>query len=179
MTLQVLVIAVVRIVGSLPVLRWPLAGGLLAIAVDLSDLLLRDALDLGGVPDYQSLDKWLDQVYLALFLVVALRWRGLARQVAIALFAFRFVGFVLFELGGDRSVLLLFPNVFEFWFLLVAAIHRFRPDITLTPRATAVALAVVAPLKEAQEWALHGGRIFDGLSSIDALRLVWRWLTGS
>ncbi|HJW22475.1 MAG TPA: hypothetical protein VJ506_08615, partial [Candidatus Limnocylindrales bacterium] len=173
MTLQVLVIAVVRIVGSLPVLRWPLAGGLLAIVVDLSDLLLRDALDLGGVPDYQSLDKWLDQVYLALFLVVALRWRGLARRVAIALYAFRFVGFVVFELGGDRSVLLLFPNVFEFWFLLVAAIHRFRPDFTWTPRATALALAVVAPPKEAQEWALHGGRIFDGISSIDALRVVW------
>ena len=178
MTLQVLVIAVVRIVGSLPVLRWPLAGGLVVLVVDLSDLLLRDTLDLGGVPDYQSLDKWLDQVYLALFLVVALRWQGLARQVAIALYAFRLVGFVLFEISGERGVLLLFPNVFEFWFLAVAAIHRFRPAMAWTGRSTALVLAVVAPLKELQEWALHGGRIFDGISSIDALRLVWRWLTG-
>ena len=65
MTLEVVVIAAIRIAGSLPVLRWPLLGGLLAIAVDLSDLLLMGVLDLGGVPDYQSLDKWLDQVYLA------------------------------------------------------------------------------------------------------------------
>ena len=64
MTLEVVVIAAIRIAGSLPVLRWPLLGGLLAILVDLSDLLLRDVLDLGGVPDYQGLDKWLDQVYL-------------------------------------------------------------------------------------------------------------------
>ncbi len=179
MTLQVLVIAVVRIAGSLPVLRWPLAGGIFAVLVDLSDLLLRDAFDLGGVPDYQSLDKWLDQVYLALFLVVALRWRGPARQVAVALYAFRFVGFVLFEVSGDRSVLLLFPNVFEFWFLLVAAIHHFRPTMPWTPRATALALAVVAPLKEAQEWALHGGRIFDGRTSTEFLQQAWRWLTGA
>jgi hypothetical protein len=178
MTLQVLVIAVVRVVGSLPVLRWPLAGGILAIVVDLSDLLLRDALDLGGVPDYQSLDKWLDQVYLALFLVVALRWRGLARQVAIGLYAFRLVGFVLFELTGDRGVLLLFPNVFEFWFLAVAIVQHVRPAVAWTPARSALLLAVVAPLKEAQEWALHGGRIFDGISSTEWLGLVWRWLTG-
>ena len=82
--------------------------------------------------------------------------------------------------GADDRGFRLGTGFFAFLiFLLVAAIHRFRPDITFTPRATALALAVVAPLKEAQEWALHGGRIFDGLSSIDALRLVWRWLTGS
>jgi hypothetical protein len=59
-TAEILVIAAIRIAGSLPVLRWPLAGGILAVLVDLSDLLLRDVLDLGGVGDYQALDKWLD-----------------------------------------------------------------------------------------------------------------------
>jgi len=49
---EILIIAAIRIAGSLPVLRWPLAGGILAVLVDLSDLLLRDALDLGGVGDY-------------------------------------------------------------------------------------------------------------------------------
>ena len=57
LTAEVLVIGAIRILGSLPVLRWPLAGGLLAILVDLSDLLLRDTLDLGGIPDYQAFDK--------------------------------------------------------------------------------------------------------------------------
>ena len=50
---------------------------MLAIAVDTADLLVRDLVDLGGVPDYQSLDKWLDQVYMGCFLVVALRWAGI------------------------------------------------------------------------------------------------------
>ena len=177
MTPEILVIAVIRIAASLPVLRWPLAGGLLAILADLSDLLLRDALDLGGVGDYQSLDKWLDQVYLATFLIVALRWAGPARSIAVALYAFRFVGFVLFELTGERMLLLVFPNVFEFWFLLVAAVGPARVADWSRARLAAVLLALTAA-KEAQEWAIHGGRLFDGISSLEFLDLVRRALTG-
>jgi hypothetical protein len=178
MTLEVLVFAAFRIAGSLPVLRWPLAGGLLVLVVDLADPLLRDALDLGGIPDYQSLDKWLDQVYMGCFLVVALRWQGVERTVAVALYTFRLVGFVAFELSGDRNLLLLFPNVFELWFLAVAAIHRFRPGFRWTGVRLIAALAAVTAVKLLQEWALHGGRIFDGFSSIDAIDGIWRWITG-
>jgi hypothetical protein len=176
-TAEILVIAAIRIAGSLPVLRWPLAGGLLAVLVDLSDLLLRDTLDLGGVGDYQSLDKWLDQVYLGLFLVVALRWDGPARSIAVALFAYRLVGFVLFELTGERALLLVFPNVFEFCFLLVAAVGPARVGAWSSGRLVLV-LLVLTGLKEVQEWALHGARLFDGISSLEFLDLVRRWLTG-
>ncbi len=177
MTLEVIVIAAIRILGSLPVLRWPLLGGLLAIAIDLGDLLLMGLLDLGGVPDYQSLDKWLDQVYLALFLIVALRWSEPARSIAVGLYAFRLVGFVLFELSGERALLLLFPNVFEFWFIFVAAVGDAR--VARWPRGRIVlALGSLTLLKEIQEWALHGARLFDSISALDALDLVWRRLTG-
>lgn len=178
MTPEVLVIAIIRIAGSLPVLRWALAGGILAVLVDLSDLLLRDTLDLGGVPDYQGLDKWLDQVYMACFLLVALRWQGVERRVAIVLYAWRAIGFVLFEITADRGLLLFFPNVFEFWFLAVAALHRFRPGFAWTGPRLVVALAALGGLKELHEWALHGGRIFDGISSTEFLELVWRAISG-
>ena len=177
MTTEILVIAVIRIAGSLPVLRWPLAGGVLAILVDLSDLLLRDALDLGGVGDYQSLDKWLDQVYLGAFLIVALRWSGPARSIAVALYAYRLVGFVLFELTGERALLLVFPNVFELWFLLVAAAGAARVAGWSHARLAVVLLALTA-VKEVQEWAIHGARLFDGISSLEFLDLVRRALTG-
>jgi hypothetical protein len=177
-TLEVLIIGAIRVIGSLPVLRWPLAGGLLAILVDLSDLVLRDVLDLGGIPDYQSFDKWADQVYLACFLAVALRWTGPERAVAVALYAFRLVGFVVFELTGARDLLLLFPNVFEFWFILVAALHRFRPGFTWRPLPLAASLAALLALKEVQEWALHGARLFDGLNSLEFLDRVGQWLRG-
>ncbi len=178
MTLEVLVIGLIRIAGSLPVLRWPLAGGLLAIVVDLSDLLLRDVLDLGGIPDYQAFDKWIDQVYLGAFLVVALRWAGPERAIAVGLYLFRLVGFVAFELTGERALLLLFPNVFELWFLCVAAVHRFRPGFVWRPIVTGAVLAVLLAIKEFQEWALHGARLFDSISSLDFIEMVRRWLTG-
>lgn len=113
MTAEELAIAIVRVAGALPVLRWAFAGGLVAVFTDLSDLFLRNLLDLGGVRNYQALDKWLDQAYQLTFLIVALRWRGTARSVAVALFAFRLAGFALFEATGARVVLLAFPNVFE------------------------------------------------------------------
>jgi hypothetical protein len=177
-TPEVLVIGAIRILGSLPVLRWPLAGGLLAILVDLSDLLLRDTLDLGGIPDYQAFDKWADQVYLGLFLVVALRWSGVERSVAVGLYVFRLIGFVAFEMTGERALLLVFPNVFEPWFLVVAAIHRFRPAFAWRPATLAVVLVGLTAIKEVQEWALHGARLFDGISSLEFLDRVRRWLTG-
>jgi hypothetical protein len=176
-TPEILVIAAIRVAGSLPVLRWPLAGGILAVLVDLSDLLLRDVLDLGGVGDYQSLDKWLDQVYLATFLIVALRWPDPVRRISIALYAYRLLGFVAFELTGERALLLAFPNVFEFWFLFIALVGADRVRGWSAARYAAC-LVVLTALKEAQEWAIHGARLFDGISSLDFLDLLVRRLTG-
>lgn len=177
MTLEVAIVVAIRIAGSLPVLRWPFWGGVLAILVDLSDLLLFDVLDLGGVPDYQSLDKWLDQVYLAAFLVVALRWSDPARAIAVALYAFRLVGFVACELTGERAILLVFPNVFEVWFLLVAWVG----DAVVARwswRRLALAGAGLVLLKLVQEWALHGARLFDQIGALEAIEVVRQWLLG-
>ena len=60
MSLEELIIAIVRVVGSLAVLKWAFVGGWAAILIDLSDLFLRNLLDLGGVSNYQAFDKWLD-----------------------------------------------------------------------------------------------------------------------
>lgn len=178
MTPEVLVIVLVRVAGALPVLRWPLAGGILAVLVDLSDLLLMDVLDLGGVPDYQRLDKALDLVTLATFTAVALRWTGPDRAVALALLGWRLVGFVLFELTGVRWLLLAFPNVFEVWFLLVAALHHWRNPVPWTPPSLIAALAGLLAVKEVQEWAIHGARLYDDITARQAIELVWRLITG-
>ncbi len=126
MTLEMWLVAVVRVTGSLPVLRWPFYGGLLALIIDQSDLFIINLVDLGGVSDYQTFDKYLDQVYLLAFLVVALRWQGWPRTVAVALYCYRFAGFVSFELTEERDLLLLFPNFFESWFLFIAGVQAVR-----------------------------------------------------
>jgi hypothetical protein len=48
----------------------------------------------------------------------------------------------------------------------------------LGPAASALVLVVLVAVKEVQEWALHGARLFDGISSLEFLDGLGRWLRG-
>jgi hypothetical protein len=178
MTTEMWLIAAVRIAGSLPVLRWPLAGAIIAMLVDLSDLFIRNLVDLGGVNDYQRFDKWLDQVYMLTFLFVVLRWEGIPRAVAAALFAYRAVGFVTFEVTGEREVLLAFPNLFEAWFLLIAGMQSFHLTWERSRPLVLSAGSTLLVLKLLQEYALHVGQWFEGFTAVEAVEAIWEWVTG-
>ena len=177
MTTELLIIAAVRLLGAIPVLRWPFYGGVLALLVDQSDLLLMNLIHLGGIGDYQTFDKVVDQAYLLTFLLVALRWRGLPRSVAVGLFAFRFIGFIAFEISDQRWVLLAFPNLFEFWFLLMAARVQFNLQSHLSGAPLATLLIGMLGLKMFQEYALHYGRWLDSFTTTEAIEAVWRFVT--
>ena len=176
MTAEEGIIAVVRIAGALIVLRWAFVGALAAVLTDLSDLFLMNLLDLGGVRNYQAFDKWLDLAYMLTFLKVAMRWTGPPRTIAVALFAFRMVGTLTFEVVGNRAVLLFFPNVFEFWFIFVAGVARFAQRYHLTWRRSLAWLLPLVALKEAHEYVLHGGRWLDNYRATDVVVAAWQWL---
>ena len=178
MTLEEIIIAIVRIMGSLPVLWWPFVGGIVAVLVDFSDLFMMNLLDLGGVRDYQTFDKWVDQVYMVTFLIVALRWKGVPRQLAIGLFSYRIVGVVIFEFIDWRGILLFFPNVFEFWVLFTAGVHRFKPGYEITWKRAAVWMVPLLAVKEFQEYALHGAQWLDNYRAVDVVVDWWQALTG-
>ena len=152
-----------RLVVPLAIPRWPLAGGLLAMLVDAFDVVLVDAIAYGiGQPSefgafYPQLDKYFDTYYLALELFVALRWpESLLRQAAGYLFVWRLAGVVAFEATGHRPLLLIFPNLFELFFLYVLIARRWVP--VLLPRTLVQLVVVLGALlvpKLAQEWILH------------------------
>jgi hypothetical protein len=183
MTTEMWIIAAVRLLGALPVLRWPFYGGVLALLVDQSDLFMMNLIELGGVEGYQSFDKYLDQAYLLTFLAVALRWQGAERSVAVGLYGFRLAGFLTFELTEERELLLFFPNFFEFWFLLIAGLHQFRPQTRLVlghskeARPLMLLLAFLVALKLFQEYAIHYARWLDGFTAVEAVEAIWHWLT--
>jgi hypothetical protein len=177
MTTEMWIIATTRIAGSLPVLRWPFYGALVAILVDQSDLFMMNLIHLGGVDDYQTFDKYLDQVYIACFLIVALRWHGLDCNVAVGLYAYRLVGFVVFELTESRGLLLFFPNLFELWYLFVAAKLQFQLQDKLQGRTLYLVLGGLFWLKMFQEYALHQARWLDGFTAVEAIEAVWDFLT--
>ena len=176
-------VGVYRVAGSLLVLRWPFWGGVAAIACDLLDLLLFDVFRTyggwAGSDGYQAFDKWADQVYLAAFLVVAVQdFPDVPRRVAAALWLFRFVGFVGFEAGWlPREALIIFPNLFEFWFLAVAFTLRYTPGFRWTASWSGLSLIGLLGLKLVQEWALHVGRLFDELTFLGTLHSIWDAIT--
>src|SRR5205823_528380 len=149
LTWQEIVFVLFRLAGSLPVLRWAFVGAIIAMLTDLCDLFLMDFLD--GIGNYQALDKWCDQAYLAAFMVVALRWPQPQKGIAAGLYTFRFAGFGLFEVVQSRDVFVLFPNVFEFWFVFVASLPHWRPAFHFTKANACAVLVPLLLLKEAQE----------------------------
>ena len=107
-----LIVIAVRILVPLLILRYPLAGGLAAVAVDALDVVMIELIGLGGFgAHYAQLDKLLDTYYLTLELIVALRWESAwARVPAIALYVYRLVGVILFEITDARWLLLAVPE---------------------------------------------------------------------
>ena len=174
--MEVLTIAVIRVVGSLPVLRWAFIGGLLAVFVDLSDLFWMNLLDLGGIGNYQHFDKLIDQVYLGTFFIVVYKWSGPRRTIGIVLFLFRLLGFLLFELTDDRFILLFFPNVFEFWFLFVASLPHWKKKFIFQRSNTTLWLAFLSSLKVFQEYVLHQAKWLDNFTAIEAIEAIKNWL---
>ena len=177
MTTEELIISAVRILGALIVLRWAVAGSILAIAIDLSDLFMMNLLDMGGVRNYQSLDKWLDLTYMFTFLWVSLKWESPYRKISILLFTYRIIGVLLFELVGNRWMLLAFPNLFEFWLIAIAFSRHYFPKATLSARSIFVLLLLLLGFKEFQEYALHGGRWLDKYTAVGVVKYWWSFLT--
>ena len=173
MSIEELVILGARILGSLPVLRWAFGGALIAILVDFSDLFMMNLLNLGGVRDYQSFDKLADIFYMSSFMFVALRWSGTPRNVAVALFAFRIVGIGVFELIAWRGVLLFFPNVFDFWFVLVSGLMRFKPSYHMTRHRAVFWVVILLILKVIQEYILHWSKWLDNYRATDVVVHWW------
>jgi hypothetical protein len=153
-----LIAIAVRVVVPLLILRWPLAGGLAAMLADACDVVLVEFIGLGGFGGhYAETDKLLDTYYLTLELLVAWRWTSpWAKWPAVALYADRLLGVALFEITGARWLLLVFPNLFENWWLYCVAVERFVPR--LYPRSfmtTAVPMVLLLIPKLGQEWLLH------------------------
>jgi len=177
MTTEMWIIAAARLAGSLPVMRWPFYGAIVAILVDQSDLFMMNLIHLGGVTNYQAFDKYLDQAYMLTFLIVALRWQGAERKVAAGLYGYRMIGFVAFEFTRSRALLLAFPNLFEFWFLFVTGRRQFNLEQRLQGKAMGVTLAALVALKFFQEYAIHHARWLDGFTAVEAVEAIWHWLT--
>lgn len=169
MTTEALIVIAIRLVVPLSILRWPLAGALLAVAADALDIIAIQLLDFGGVGDYHRLDKFLDGYYLTLEVAVAQSWPSLYRRTATVLYAYRMLGVVLFEVTNARVLLLVFPNLFENVFIFYLVVVRFFPSYPLTRRRLALWLGVLLIPKLTQEYILHYAKLLDDHVAVDII----------
>ncbi|HLF05546.1 MAG TPA: hypothetical protein VI855_10055 [Dehalococcoidia bacterium] len=157
------VVIALRLLVPLTILRWPLGGALLSVAVDALDVVLVDLIGLltgetGGFRSYyQITDKSLDIYYMSFEAFVSLRWTNhLARNTSILLFAYRIVGMALFEVTGIRKLLFFFPNLFENFYLFYVIALKFFPKYAANnSKQLGIALFLLFLPKFGQEWMLH------------------------
>lgn len=153
-----LLVIALRIAVPLLIFRYNIVGGLLAMQLDTADVILIDALGMGGFEGhYHTTDKLLDSWYLTIELVVALGWGNpWMRWPAVFLFVYRAIGVVAFEITGARISLFLFPNLFENWWLYCVIVARFWPHLVPGSwKSTLVPLGILLVPKMAQEYLLH------------------------
>jgi len=138
----------------------------------------------GEIIDYQYLDKLLDIYYLLFAFVVSLRWKNtLARHTSITLFCYRFVGVALFLLTGWRTLLLIFPNIFEYFFIFYLVTQKFLPGFRLEKISHLVIVLLVIGLPQiCREYVYHhlGLGIVDALNAYTPLKIeeptLWDWI---
>ena len=150
-------VVALRFIVPLFIPRFPLPAVLACLVLDGVDQSIFQAFGFDP-PGYQGYDKAMDLFYLSIaFLSTLQNWtRGSAVQIARFLFFYRMVGVMAFELTGNRTLLLVFPNTFEYFFIAYELI-RLRWDPRRFDRRfwilTAAAIWVFVKLP--QEYWIH------------------------
>ncbi len=152
-----LVVVLTRLLGSSLILKYPLFGGLLAILLDYFDIRLLQIFQSGDLSNYQALDKGLDLYYLALEAYVAYKWReNRVRATAIVLFSYRIVGTLLFEITQNESLLVIFPNIFEYFYLACLVLQKLlKKTVNLKLSYLIILIVLLSLIKIPHEYLLH------------------------
>ena len=154
----VFIVLALRLIIPFTIFRWPLLGGLLALAADFYDFPLLNTFGWGFLtPEtYQPVDKLFDIYYLSFEFLVALRWNDLlARKSAVGLFSWRLIGVVAFELTQMRKFLFFAPNIFEYFYIVFLGIKKFKPEFRLTKKILIILLLAIGIPKLIHEFILH------------------------
>ncbi len=151
-------VVLARVLVPLTIPRYPLPGILAALILDAVDQTIFQALTGLTFEGYQGYDKALDIYYLAIAYIATLRnWTNFAAvRISRFLFYYRLVGVVMFEMLQFRWLLLIFPNVFEYFFIFYE-VYRLRWDPRRLTAKTLVGVAafIWIVIKLPQEYWIH------------------------
>lgn len=151
-------VILLRFLVPFTILRWPLAGTILAILADTSDIMIFEAQGYGfleGIP-YHYLDKIFDIWALFFEFLVVRKWVDvLARRTGMILFGWRFIGFIIFLIIGLREVFFFAPNIFEYFFITMLVIWKFDEKFELKKKSLAIILLAIGIPSIIKEYFMH------------------------
>lgn len=140
------------------ILRWPLAGTLLAILADTSDIMIFEKFWYGflsGIP-YIYIDKAFDMWALFFEFLVVRKWSDtLARKTGILLFSWRAIGYAVFLIFGFAQAFFYAPNIFEYFFLAMLIIWKFNKDFKTNGKNLTIILLIVGIPNIVKEYIMH------------------------
>ncbi|MFO7916322.1 MAG: hypothetical protein R6U43_11620 [Candidatus Krumholzibacteriales bacterium] len=152
----------VRFILPLFIPKYPIPAILLCLLMDAADMAVLQTFTGMDMAGYQSYDKALDIFYLSIAMLTTLRnWKNFeAVVIARILFYIRLGGVLIFELTGYRLFLVLFPNVFEYFFILYEGIRLYWIPNHFKRRSLLKAVLIIWVLiKFPQEYWLHMARL--------------------
>jgi len=151
------IIILLRIVVPLTIFRFPLLGGLASVFLDGIDWHVHFFPFKDLHANYILLDKLLDIYYLTIEALVVWRWKdAFAKKLALSLYGYRLVGTLLVFLTKNLFFFVLFPNIFENFFLFYVACWAFlRREPRISPKFLLCSVVVIAIPKILQEYAMH------------------------
>ena len=156
-------IVVVLVVGGrlfLPLLipYFPVPALLSCLILDSVDQSIFQQFPAIPLDGYQSYDKALDVYYLSVAYLSTLRnWTNqTAFRMSQFLFYYRMVGVLAFELTQVRTILFIFPNTFEYFFLFVELVRLGWNTNRMGKWTVILATAGIwIFIKLPQEWWIH------------------------
>jgi hypothetical protein len=152
-----LAVVAARFLVPLLIPRYPLPAIIASLVLDGVDQTIFQAFGYDP-PGYQSYDKAMDVYYLAIAYLATMRnWVALpAFRIGRALYFYRLVGVVAFELLQLRALLLVFANTFEYFFIAYEAVRSRWSTRRFSFRWWLVAAALIWVLiKLPQEYWIH------------------------
>ncbi len=151
-------VTAVRLLVPVSILRWPLWGLLASSVADMYDWKFIHVITDQETATYQAWDKAMDLYYWLFILWIVRLWKeSWARKMAVGLFSYRLVGMVLYWLTKWRSLLVIFPNVFEnfvIWCLVLFMLTK-KETLSLTFQQKIVMLSLLTIPKLIHEYFLH------------------------
>lgn len=161
---QLIFLSVLGIRFFLPLLifRFPLPAIIGCLLIDAIDQTIFQKITSLPLDGYQSYDKALDIYYLSIAYISTMRnWTDkFAFKISQFLFYYRIIGVTLFELMGNRTLLLLFPNTFEYFFIFYEALRLFWDPKRFSKKFLLFAAAFIwIVIKLPQEYIIHVAQV--------------------